>query len=110
MLAATRASIEHVAGRSRSDLDREPTLRDVVVRQLEILGGAASHVSDATRLGEPWGTDPETRQPRTSKLQFNRLQLLRHRPTSYRRRMAVHRFHISRTGTPSARLPTGSRK
>lgn len=53
MLTATQACLEYMTGRSRSDLDAEPMLRDAVIRQLEILGEAASRVDIATRAANP---------------------------------------------------------
>lgn len=53
MLAAARACLLYMAGRSRSDLDDDPMLRDAVVRQLEVLGEAASRVGTETRLANP---------------------------------------------------------
>ncbi|MBM4365490.1 MAG: DUF86 domain-containing protein [Deltaproteobacteria bacterium] len=53
MLAATRAALGYMDGRTRVDLDDDPMLRDAVIRQLEILGEAATHVSVTTRDAQP---------------------------------------------------------
>lgn len=53
MLTAIRTVFEYTAGRSRSDLDDDPMLRDAVVRQLEILGEAAGRVTPPTRDAHP---------------------------------------------------------
>ena len=57
MLGAVRTALRYMHGRSRSDLDADEMLRDAVVRQLEVLGEAAAHVGEATRLRSvdlPW--------------------------------------------------------
>ncbi len=57
MLTAAHTALRYMHGRARADLENDGMLRDAVVRQLEVLGEAASHVSDATRArsGEvPW--------------------------------------------------------
>ena len=53
MLEAAQTSLRYMAGRRRSDLDEDSMLRDAVVRQLEILGEAASQVTEATRAQYP---------------------------------------------------------
>lgn len=57
MLDAARRIEVYLAGRERAALDVEPMLLDAVVRQFEILGEAARHVSPGGRalLPElPW--------------------------------------------------------
>ncbi len=44
MLDAAREAGELVAGRSRADYDRDRTLRLALVRLLEVVGEAASHI------------------------------------------------------------------
>lgn len=53
MLEAAQTSLRYMAGRRRSDLDEDSMVRDAVVRQLEILGEAASQVTEATRAQHP---------------------------------------------------------
>lgn len=45
ILDAARQATEYAAGRTREDLSREPMLRDGLLRQLEIIGEAASRLS-----------------------------------------------------------------
>lgn len=49
MLDASQAAISHLVGKSREDLDHNRLLLNGVVRELEILGEAASHVSKSIR-------------------------------------------------------------
>jgi uncharacterized protein with HEPN domain len=57
MVAAAKQLSEYAAGRSRPDLDREPLLRDGFIRQLQVIGEAASRLSDVFRREHrevPW--------------------------------------------------------
>jgi uncharacterized protein with HEPN domain len=53
MIEAAESAIEFVAGRQRSDLDTDRMLLFAVVRAIEIIGEAASRITEATRAGEP---------------------------------------------------------
>ena len=53
ILDAARQALAYAAGRTRDDLNREPTLRGGLVRQLEILGEAASRLSRTFRESQP---------------------------------------------------------
>jgi uncharacterized protein with HEPN domain len=53
MLIAARAVQRYVAGRGRSDLDDDEFFQHALVRQLEILGEAATHIDAATRAAHP---------------------------------------------------------
>lgn len=53
MLDAARQAIEFVRGRSRADLDRDPMLALALVKLVEIVGEAASQVSDLGRAKAP---------------------------------------------------------
>ena len=53
MQAAARVALRYLGAGSRRDLDENQMLADAVVRQLEILGEAASHVGVATRETNP---------------------------------------------------------
>jgi uncharacterized protein with HEPN domain len=57
MIEAAEAALEFAAGRSRADLDGNAMLRMALTRAVEIVGEAASQVSDAGRAelpGLPW--------------------------------------------------------
>ena len=57
MIEAAETALEFVAGRSRADLDTDAMLRMALTRAVEIVGEAASQVSDAGRselAGVPW--------------------------------------------------------
>ena len=57
MVDAARQALAYCRGRSRTDLDDTPMLRDAVVRQIEIVGEAAVHVSSqnaALLPAVPW--------------------------------------------------------
>jgi uncharacterized protein with HEPN domain len=57
MLDAAREASQFIAGRERADLDRDRMLTLALVKEIEIIGEAASKVSDATRkrcAGIPW--------------------------------------------------------
>jgi uncharacterized protein with HEPN domain len=57
MLEATREARGYVQGRSRADLDRESMLLRALVNCIGIVGEAASHISEETRIrmtGVPW--------------------------------------------------------
>lgn len=57
MLEASQAAISHLSGKKREDLDHDRLLLNGVVRELEILGEAASQVSKPIReqyAGLPW--------------------------------------------------------
>jgi uncharacterized protein with HEPN domain len=49
MLDATREARGYIQDRSRSDLDRETMLLRALVNCLEVIGEAATHVSEQTR-------------------------------------------------------------
>jgi len=49
MLDASQAAVSHLSGKSREELDYNRLLLNGVVRELEILGEAASKVTPATR-------------------------------------------------------------
>jgi uncharacterized protein with HEPN domain len=54
---AAKQLAEYVQGRRRQDLDRDPLLRDGLIRQIEIIGEAASHLSEEFRgrsAQTPW--------------------------------------------------------
>jgi uncharacterized protein with HEPN domain len=58
MIEAAETVARFVAGRSRSDLDRDQMLLFAVVRAIEVLGEAASKISPETRAAipsVPWG-------------------------------------------------------
>lgn len=64
MLDAALQILGYLEGRTREALDDEPMVRDAVIRQFEILGEAARHVSAATRGKHaeiPWGEIVATR-------------------------------------------------
>lgn len=44
MLEASKAAIEHLAGKTRADLDTNRTILSAVVRELEIIGEAANSI------------------------------------------------------------------
>ena len=57
MIEAAEAVQEFVAGRDRADLDRDRMLQFAVVRAIEIIGEAASKISQETRTAGnavPW--------------------------------------------------------
>lgn len=54
MLEASRAAVSHLSGKSREDLDYNRLLLNGVVRELEILGEAASQVTQASREKYPY--------------------------------------------------------
>ncbi len=57
MLDAARAIAGFIQGRRQEDLLSDRMLRGAVERNLEIIGEAARHVSEATRIrlpGIPW--------------------------------------------------------
>lgn len=57
MLDAARAAIGHVTHRQREELDQDRLLLNGVVRELEILGEAATQISQTTResyIELPW--------------------------------------------------------
>lgn len=54
MLDASKAAISHLSNRNREDLDRDRLLLNGVVRELEILGEAASRVSPQVREQFPF--------------------------------------------------------
>lgn len=53
MLDASRAAIEHLAGKKRADLDINRTVLSAVVRELEIIGEAANSISTAFKKKHP---------------------------------------------------------
>ena len=53
MLDASRAAIEHLAGKKRADLDTNRTILSAVVRELEIIGEAANSISTAFKKKHP---------------------------------------------------------
>lgn len=53
MLAFTREVLAFTEGRSRSDYDTDALLRRAVERATELIGEAASNVSDSTRAAHP---------------------------------------------------------
>ena len=53
MLDAAREAMSFAAGRSRDDLDRDRMLVLAVVKDIEIIGEAASRTSAATRAAHP---------------------------------------------------------
>lgn len=54
MLDAAQGAIKHLNNREREDLDRDRLLINGVIRELEILGEAASQISAETRLLYPY--------------------------------------------------------
>jgi len=57
MIEACETTIEFVAGRARTDLDTDRMLRFAIVRAVEIIGEAASKISEETRARHddiPW--------------------------------------------------------
>lgn len=57
MIEAAEQALAFVTGRRRTDLDRDPMLLMALTRAVEIVGEAASQVSDAGRAelaGIPW--------------------------------------------------------
>ncbi len=53
MLDATHEALEYAEGRSREDLDRHTMLFRALVKCIEIVGEAASHVGTETRERVP---------------------------------------------------------
>ncbi|MBI4317175.1 MAG: DUF86 domain-containing protein [Chloroflexi bacterium] len=53
MLDAARQAVEFARSRSRADLDRDPMLALALVKLVEIVGEAASQVSDPGRANAP---------------------------------------------------------
>ena len=49
MLDAAQAAVGHLSNRKREDLDQDRLLLNGVIRELEILGEAASQISDETK-------------------------------------------------------------
>ena len=49
ILDAARQLDDYVAGHTRADLDKQPMLRDSMIRQLEIIGEAAGRLSETLR-------------------------------------------------------------
>ena len=57
MVEAAQSAIQFVSGRVRADLDSDRMLLFAVIRAIEIMGEAASRISDETRAGHeaiPW--------------------------------------------------------
>ena len=57
VLESARLALAYVEGKSREDLASEPQLQDAVIRRLEVVGEAASRVSESVRLemaDVPW--------------------------------------------------------
>ena len=57
MVEAAESALQFIAGRQRPDLDDDRMLLFALVRAIEILGEAASRISDETRAthpGIPW--------------------------------------------------------
>ena len=58
MIEATQTALNFVAGRQRADLDADQMLLFAVVRAIEVIGEAASRITEATRRAAPeipWG-------------------------------------------------------
>jgi uncharacterized protein with HEPN domain len=53
MREAAQSAVQFIAGRQRSDLDTDQMLLFALVRAIEIVGEAASKVSEETRAAEP---------------------------------------------------------
>lgn len=53
MLDASKAAVIHLLNKNRTDLDNDRLLLNGVVRELEILGEAASQISQTVRLQFP---------------------------------------------------------
>ena len=53
MIEAAESAIQFVLGRGRSDLDSDRMLLFAVVRAIEIVGEAASKITDETRMAQP---------------------------------------------------------
>ena len=53
MIEAAESAIAFVSGRNRSDLDSDRMLLFAVVRAIEIVGEAASRITDETRATRP---------------------------------------------------------
>jgi uncharacterized protein with HEPN domain len=57
MIEAAESAVQFIAGRQRTDLDEDRMLLFALVRAIEVLGEAASRMSDemrATHTGIPW--------------------------------------------------------
>jgi uncharacterized protein with HEPN domain len=57
MIEAAESAVQFIAGRQRTDLDEDRMLLFALVRAIEILGEAASKLSEETRAthtGMPW--------------------------------------------------------
>jgi uncharacterized protein with HEPN domain len=54
MLDAAQAAINHLSNRMREDLDRDRLLLNGVIRELEILGEAATQITIETRKLHPF--------------------------------------------------------
>ena len=57
MVEAAESAVQFIAGRQRTDLDKDRMLLFALVRAIEILGEAASKISEETRAthaGIPW--------------------------------------------------------
>ena len=53
MIEASENAVAFVSGRNRSDLDTDRMLLFAVVRAIEIMGEAASKITDETRVAQP---------------------------------------------------------
>ena len=53
MVEAGQAALKFIAGRRREDLDTDTMLRFALLRAIEIMGEAASKVSQHTRVATP---------------------------------------------------------
>ena len=53
MIEAARQALEYMQSRTRADLDVDPPLQHLLVRDLEIIGEAASRVSRGLRAAHP---------------------------------------------------------
>lgn len=53
MLDASRAAIEHLAGKKRGDLDTNRTILSAIVRELEIIGEASNSIPIAFKKKHP---------------------------------------------------------
>ncbi|EXI71442.1 MAG TPA: DUF86 domain-containing protein [Candidatus Accumulibacter sp.] len=53
MIEAAESTQKFIAGRERADLDRDQMLVFAIVRAVEIIGEAASKISEETRISHP---------------------------------------------------------